>query len=568
MAMDVVDRVIVNKLFQLGGSFFDSFPSKPETINEFNTDQIYEGIVLLLWACEPSSKSVISSTKLPLNMTSRFRSAMNVVSAVKAIGVRDEIDYQTLLYGRPKELRNVIIGLIEKLPKESPVIAAPKSPIANLVEGALASSSFKAQWPEINKHSFLQRNHWKPCWGTPRRMAFRGFNGDISSAMKNADVIDRQRSIICASLEANCRTCHSAVDDSERAKNLLNSVVLRTSERTLQKPALPGKPKPAVPAKPAELKTVQVVEPEPSELNKQEQRIEVEKTISRLSAIMEEVSAVSFIIESKKGELLRKEIKVAEDTAAFEGLKTQDQNIDARLMKLLETPETVTRLMKYIEESDERMEDLQNRWIKVKSEKDEEIRKAREAYASEVNQEDVRQETLQLLRQADEIEKQLTQKQTHLLKLERQAEKMESVQINRTAYTKRIFDIVSNIKKQQEDINKVLSANRQLQKEIRSLAGKLERTFTVVEERLYKDVQRDNSMQRAYRLLVKIHEECAWVVSAIEECGQLNRDIDEISDQIVTQQQKGIDETLEKLLNDWMEVKKENTELQKQLQPS
>lgn len=40
---------------------------------------------------------------------------------------------------------------------------------------------------------------------------------------------------------------------------------------------------------------------------------------------------------------------------------------------------------KYIEESEERMESLQNRWISVKSEKDDELRRARNEYDSLVS---------------------------------------------------------------------------------------------------------------------------------------------------------------------------------------
>lgn len=37
----------------------------------------------------------------------------------------------------------------------------------------------------------------------------------------------------------------------------------------------------------------------------------------------------------------------------------------------------------------------------------------------------------------------------------REVERMEQVQLNRNAYTRRIFEIVANIRKQQEDIDKV-----------------------------------------------------------------------------------------------------------------
>lgn len=38
--------------------------------------------------------------------------------------MRDPVDYHMLLYGRSKELRNILIGLMEKLPKDSPVVTS------------------------------------------------------------------------------------------------------------------------------------------------------------------------------------------------------------------------------------------------------------------------------------------------------------------------------------------------------------------------------------------------------------------------------------------------------------
>ncbi|VDO37426.1 unnamed protein product, partial [Onchocerca flexuosa] len=144
-------------------------------------------------------------------------------------------------------------------------------------------------------------------------------------------------------------------------------------------------------------------------------------------------------------------------------------------------------------------------------------------------------------------------------------------QINRNIYTKHIFDIVGNIRKQQNEINKVCSSNiiavenLCLQKEIKSNAGKLERSFTVVEGKLYKDVEKDASMQKAYRLLMKIHGEYSSVITGIDFSGQLEREIEELNDQIAMQHQKNIDEKFERIVNDWMEIKKENVALKELL---
>ena len=58
--------------------------------------------------------------------------------------------------------------------------------------------------------------------------------------------------------------------------------------------------------------------------------------------------------------------------------------------------------------------------------------------------------------------------------------------VNRSAYTRRILEIVGNIRKQKDEIQKVLVDTKTLQKEINHLSGKLDRTFTVTDELIFK----------------------------------------------------------------------------------
>ena len=58
--------------------------------------------------------------------------------------------------------------------------------------------------------------------------------------------------------------------------------------------------------------------------------------------------------------------------------------------------------------------------------------------------------------------------------------------ISRSVYTRRIVDISAKVRKQKEEIDRVLADTRTIQKEINTLSGKLERTFTVVEGLAYK----------------------------------------------------------------------------------
>lgn len=58
--------------------------------------------------------------------------------------------------------------------------------------------------------------------------------------------------------------------------------------------------------------------------------------------------------------------------------------------------------------------------------------------------------------------------------------------VNRSSYTKRISEIIGNIKKQKKEITNVLRDTKAIQKDINTLTGRLDRTFAVADELIYK----------------------------------------------------------------------------------
>lgn len=58
--------------------------------------------------------------------------------------------------------------------------------------------------------------------------------------------------------------------------------------------------------------------------------------------------------------------------------------------------------------------------------------------------------------------------------------------IFRNSYTSRILEIIGNVKKQKADIDRILNDTRDLQKEINTISGQLDRQFTVTDDLLFK----------------------------------------------------------------------------------
>uniref|UniRef100_A0A3Q3X4D7 Coiled-coil domain-containing protein 22 n=1 Tax=Mola mola TaxID=94237 RepID=A0A3Q3X4D7_MOLML len=131
----------------------------------------------------------------------------------------------------------------------------------------------------------------------------------------------------------------------------------------------------------------------------------------------------------------------------------------------------------------------------------------------------------------------------------------------RSAYTLRILEIVSNIKKQKEEITKILSDTKQLQKEINSLTGKLDRTFAVTDEMVFKDAKKDESVRKSYKYLAALHENCNQLIQTIEDTGTILREIRDLEEQIETENDNKTVSNLEKILDDYKDIRQENSAL-------
>lgn len=133
--------------------------------------------------------------------------------------------------------------------------------------------------------------------------------------------------------------------------------------------------------------------------------------------------------------------------------------------------------------------------------------------------------------------------------------------VSRSAYTQRILEIVGNIKKQKEEITKILSDTKDLQKEINNLTGKLDRTFAVTDELIFKDAKKDESVRKSYKYLAALHENCNQLIQTIEDTGTILREIRDLEEQIETENGNKTVANLERILEDYKAIRQENSVL-------
>ncbi|XP_067909683.1 LOW QUALITY PROTEIN: coiled-coil domain-containing protein 22-like [Heterodontus francisci] len=112
--MEEVDRILIRALAQTGCDISDDVDS----IKQFSTELLVEAVVRCLRLIDPPLGNGISHL-LPPGMSARFRIGMSLAQACQDLGYEGEIGYQTFLYSSEPESRNLLMFLVENLPRDS-----------------------------------------------------------------------------------------------------------------------------------------------------------------------------------------------------------------------------------------------------------------------------------------------------------------------------------------------------------------------------------------------------------------------------------------------------------------
>jgi TolA-binding protein len=140
--------------------------------------------------------------------------------------------------------------------------------------------------------------------------------------------------------------------------------------------------------------------------------------------------------------------------------------------------------------------------------------------------------------------------------------------ISREVYTDRIVDIVRQVKKQKVDIDKILRDTRDLQQEVNTISGTLDRSFAVAQELVfqYADSTKDTLSKEAYRLVVGIHQDFGALAVSVHERGQVRNKILQTEERIETMGKRIEALRLEQVQSDLEKMETANRALCEQLE--
>ncbi|KAG6464333.1 hypothetical protein O3G_MSEX014447 [Manduca sexta] len=501
--MEEVDSIILHFLRQLNLTIDDSVKS----ICDLPVEIIIEAVSSCLSVINPTIKV---PKKLPFGISHRIEVAAQIASLCKDLGYKNDVGYQTFLYYNETELRQVFMFLIERLPNEG------------------KQTTVMATVP-TNKKSILMHDishkideEFKSIWIPPCCKPPLGKVGDFSPPGKigittHTNLIEEEIVQKLIKIKELCMLDHVPV-----------SVIPQTNQENKTHSESKDKSEYETDKSLKELKEIAIM------LRQKMDTLDSEKN----------VMGVEFSQAQRSCERVQADLKNVENILSSIGLSDyQDGATDSLLEKV----------QKNINQLHHKSEDLMSKNLSLKMRIDK-VKNDMSSSESERNKckaiLNSLKDSIQVMR--DEYDKKVIQRQ----ELKDSYEKLRGGN-KRSIYTKRILEIISNVDKQDMEIKKILEDTRQLQKEINSLEGQLERCFSIADETLFRDAKKDDQAKKAYKLLALLHSECNTIVSLVNDMGSLQRDIVDLEENIKTETAKRTEDTLKKIQLDLAKLQEE-----------
>ncbi|XP_062975204.1 coiled-coil domain-containing protein 22 [Elgaria multicarinata webbii] len=281
---------------------------------------------------------------------------------------------------------------------------------------------------------------------------------------------------------------------------------------------------------------------------------ELDRLVGQIEELEGQMSTLGLTLTQVEGEVRQRQLGVTEQEQAL--------RVKGRTVELLPDAENnMAKLQVVVESSAQRVIQLATQWEKHRVPLIQEFRNLKALHDSKELESSRRLSQIRELHErirsaADEAKR----KDDFYKQLIMELESLPK-DVSRSAYTQRILEIVSNIRKQKEEITKILSDTKELQKEINGLTGKLDRTFAVTDELVFKDAKRDEAVRKAYKYLAALHENCSQLIQTIEDTGTILREIRDLEEQIESETSKKTLSNLERILSDYRAMKQENVAL-------
>uniref|UniRef100_A0A3Q3K3X0 Coiled-coil domain-containing protein 22 n=1 Tax=Monopterus albus TaxID=43700 RepID=A0A3Q3K3X0_MONAL len=601
--MEEVDKILIHALKQVGTEVSE----ETDSVRQFSSEMIVEAVVRCIRVINPGLGSALP-TSLPPGMSARFRVGMSLAQACQDIGYKGEIGYQTFLYSNEPEIRSLLMFLVEKLPRESAEASDQPTGKSMVLQRAIAAA-IRAQlavpWLPTNcRLPLLLAGNWNimcvcvcVCAVISEMTAYQRHILPPVTAQPShyasvvASIMEQHAAELSAAqewdTEWNSQGLLSRLTPQEYRSRKMARLRKRIEEQ-LHSASLPspdssfGGPRSTSDLSEL-LQTFRGSAPSDHILSKGTHFTHTQKfTFTQESAAV--TSPVPTGRHSEGDIQLRHQEELASLQLQFQGLcsdvdqltvldelkqrvlgnseKEEKMQVKKKTITLLpDADNNLLKLQALVEASAKRVVNLASQWEKHRAPLIDEHRRLKEICSNQDLESSRKLSEIKSLHDKIRVSTEEAKKKEEIYK--QLVTELESLpqDVSRSAYTQRILEIVSNIKKQKEEITKILSDTKELQKEINSLTGKLDRTFAVTDELVFKDAKKDESVRKSYKYLAALHENCNHLIQTIEDTGTILREIRDLEEQIETENSNKTVANLERILDDYKAIRQENSAL-------
>ncbi|EFA84683.1 hypothetical protein PPL_01675 [Heterostelium album PN500] len=609
--MDEADGIILLTLRDLGCELGDEI-----TIKDFDAEIVYKACLAYLRVINEAKVANLTAT-IPKNMSARVNSCSVLAATIRETGYRAELSYHNLLYPNINDVRRIFVFLGQHLPKKEVVEGDSTASLKDLICNHLASSIKESWMPyfcPFTKRIPGNYSTAKLFTVAPLKIPARGRQLKLTPGLEDfyikhlrpinqqpnrtddvaPSVFEYNLSIYAEAQERenewNTKGSQSGLNPLEYKKNKSKTILSKMND-SIRSAMVDGSSADSrrnntfdhvigqfgmgsadddygqfarKKAFTNEEVASEPIEPKAKETEEERQQKQQEE-IDQLQSVLEELANRMANATSEMDDWIQQirqlEAQINEEDRKRAELE-KEYKVKKKTFGLLENAEeNFAKLQELCQQTSASLIEMSGEWEKVRRPI---IEKYRQLKDEKANQSDEAKSKVERIKEIRALIKKMIadiRAKEELFTQLQDTYKAMPKDTNRSMYTRRIIESVKNIKKQKEDIDRILLDTRTLQKEINTITDTAVRTFDAVKDMLYADAKKDQTAKTAIKSFAVIDEKFQTLLTAIDETGTYQNNIFTLTSKIDYISQKTNTLNTDRVLNDLKTIKAENQTL-------
>ncbi|XP_054161570.1 coiled-coil domain-containing protein 22 homolog [Oppia nitens] len=552
--MEEVDNILIQQLREIGCDI----DSEINGIKDLEVYQIMSCVCHCIQIIDQNySTNELNSKQInhSMNMSIKYKIATQLANICKQkLGYKTDIGYQTFLYGNESDIRKLFLFLLERLPKEEDESRISSVRTSDGIRSRLKKMYNNTVWlpPMKDSDSKPDANAWCVNTTISKSVNFKPIlmNKLAPNRRKYYDKCLKLPNTIPSIMEWNCLYLDSEATDNQlfvKSKKVSIESLLSANQMPYHIQNISNNTS-------ISIVTGDVISvTDKNEIQKSNDLSKEEKYKQIIEDLESELKSLEKDIQKHK--------KFENKANEYEN---QLKDEIKKLRELEATDKSSQELITQINDTKQEIEMLSHKWVEVEDVLSNQLKQL----TLESNAKNARHTALQS--KLNDLKKSINSKIKEIKAKESLVKELtekvpQEWPPSRSSYTKRILEIVTNVKKQNEETKKVLLETRFLQKDINNLSGKLSRTFTVADEEIFKDAKHNEWNRKCYKLLASMHEHCDQLLESVSAIGVILREIRQLEESVETERSGKTASNLSRILADLEQIRLENKQLTKQL---